>query len=69
MLSAVTVLDLLAVLVSQDSKGMDGRAMTLMNVGMGLPNVTETRYVQTLKALTNAPAILGFMVTVKCVEM
>ena len=69
MLSAVTVLDLLAVLVSQDSKGMDGRAMTLMNVGMGLPNVTETRHAQTLKALTNAPAFLGFMVTVKCVEM
>ena len=59
----------MAVPASKDSKEMDGHAMTLMNVRMGLTSVTETRYAQTLKALTNAPAFLGFTVTVKCVEM
>ena len=58
----------MAVLVSQDSKEMACRAMTIMNVRMGLTSATKTRYAQTLKALTNAPAFLGFMVTVKCVE-
>ena len=40
-----------------------------MNARVGLTSVTHTQHVQTLKALTNAPATLGFVVMVKSVEM
>ena len=66
--TAKTLLVLMAVLVSKDSKVMVGRAVTLMNVRIELTGVTGMRNAQTLKALTNAPVFQGFMVTVKCVE-
>ena len=66
---AITLLAHMAVFVAQDSKVMAGRAMTLMNARMGLTSATETQHAPTLKALTNVPARLGFMVTVMYVEM
>ena len=44
---------------------MDGLAMTSMNARMELTSVIQMHNVQTLKALMNAPAILGFAVMVK----
>ena len=67
--SAITLLDLMPVAVSQVLKATDGLATTLMNARTELTNVTHTQHVQTLKAPTNAAASLGFAVMVRSVEM
>ena len=40
-----------------------------MSARLGLTSVTHTQHVQTLKALTYAPAFLGFVVMVKCAKI
>lgn len=67
--SAITLLARTTALVAQASKEMDAHATTLMSARMGLTSVTTTQCVRTLWAFTNAPAILGFLVMVKCVKM
>jgi len=67
--SAIILLALISVVVLLALKEMAGLATTLMNARMGLTRVTNTRHVQTLKALMNAAAVLGFVVMVKFVKM
>ena len=43
--------------------------MTSMNARMEPTSVTQMHNVQTLKALMNVPAILGFAVMVKCAKI
>jgi len=57
------------VTVAQVSWGREGHAMTSMNARMERTSVTQTHNVQTVKALMNAPAILGFAVMVKCAKI
>ena len=65
--SAIILLDYILVVVFLALKEMAGRATTSMNARMGITSVTHTQHVQTLKALMNAAAFLGFMVMVMCV--
>ena len=67
--SARILLVLILVVVFLALKEMDGLAKTLMNARMEITSVTNTRHVQTLEALMNVAAFLGFVVMVKFVEM